>query len=263
MMNTSLLNTALFACLAIHQSRAFSTCNERRPILLRPITKYQHTITLQAKHYGPPSEEVNLDDIDDIKSQFTSLLHNVMSSKEEDIPSLLTTNIDTILKAMSERDLLEEIMEDEASTTSSTYHLEEVSDAVNTIITFVESFVEEASQMEKVYKKLLGRIFKLITPSKNNQIESEDNPELSIDLAESELDNVLAEEKEAFTPGFLRHLEGECERIGNAKDVSPESTRMLQILRLIQTRVLEELGKVRQMLVFCDVLWVILTMMSS
>lgn len=146
---------------------------------------------------------------------------------------------------MSERDLIEEILQDEASSSRSTYHLEEVSDAVNTIITFVESFVEQTSQMENVYKKLLGKIFKLITPAKNNQMESETVPDLTMELAQSELDKVLAEEKEAFTPGFLRHLEGECERIGSSKSVTPESMRLLQILRVIQTRVLEELGKVR------------------
>ena len=235
--------TAVLLCyLAIYPSHAFSTYHHC-PSITRPIAEHR-TVALQVKRYGPPSEEVNLDETDDIKSRFTSLLHGVMSSKEEDIPSLLTTNIGTVIKAMGVPDLLEEVMQDEASTTSSTRHLEEVSDAVNTIITFVESFVEETSRMENVYKKLLGRIFKLITPSKNNQMESEDTPDLSMDLAESELDKVLAEEKEAFTPGFLRHLEGECERIGNGKDVTPESMKMLQILRVIQTRVLEELGKV-------------------
>ena len=260
MLNT--FNAIPLLCLVIHQLHAFSICNECRSILPTIAEHHRHDkVRLQAKRYGPPSEEIDYDGVDDIKSTFTSLLHNVMSSKEEDIPSLLTTNIDIILKAMSERDLLEEIMQNEASTTSSTYHLEEVSDAVNTIVTFVESFVEQTSQMETVYKQLLGRIFKLITPSKNNQMESEDTPSLSVDLAESELDKVLAEEKEAFTPGFLRHLQGECERIENGKSVTPESTRMLQILRVIQARVLEELGKVRSLLLswrFCSLL---LTMM--
>merc|ERR1712194_990825 len=60
---------------------------------------------------------------------------------------------------------------------------------------------------------------------------------------ENQLDDLLSQEKEAFTPGFLRHVEGECERISSLKTLSPESAKMLQILRLIQTRVLEELGK--------------------
>jgi hypothetical protein len=230
----------LLRCSSIvkHQSDAFSY--HHHPSITRSIAP------LQVKQYGPPSEEINFnDDTADIKSQFSSLMYEVMSAKEENIPSLLTTNIETIIQAMSERDLIEEILQDEASSSRSTYHLEEVSDAVNTIITFVESFVEQTSQMENVYKKLLGKIFKLITPAKNNQMESETVPYLTMELAQSELDKVLAEEKEAFTPGFLRHLEGECERIGSSKSVTPESMRLLQILRVIQTRVLEELGKVR------------------
>jgi hypothetical protein len=242
-MNLTILLLLRCSFIITHQSDAFS--HHHRTSLSRPIAEH-HTIKLQVKQYGPPSEEINFnDDTDDIKSQFSSLMHEVMSAKEEDIPSLLTTNIETIIKAMSERDLIEEILQDEASSSRSTYYLEEVSDAVNTIITFVESFVEETSQMEDVYKKLLGKIFKLITPAKNNQMESEPVPDLTMELAQSELDKVLAEEKEAFTPGFLRHLEGECERIGSSKSVTPESMRMLQILRVIQTRVLEELGKVR------------------
>jgi len=60
---------------------------------------------------------------------------------------------------------------------------------------------------------------------------------------EEALDNVMKEEKKNFTTGFLRHIEGECNRIANAQKLTTESTRLLEILRLIQTRVLEELGQ--------------------
>jgi hypothetical protein len=40
----------------------------------------------------------------------------------------------------------------------------------------------------------------------------------------------------------LRHIEGECERIAAAPKMTPESARLLEILRIIQTRALEELG---------------------
>ena len=45
-----------------------------------------------------------------------------------------------------------------------------------------------------------------------------------------------------FTPGFLRHLDGERARIANAPRMTPESARRLEIIRIIQARVLEELG---------------------
>jgi aspartate aminotransferase-like enzyme len=234
----------LLAVLLVHQLHAFSTSQSIQRCQPSP---------LHAKRYGPPSEEINLNetnDTNDIKSQFISLLNDVMSSTEEEIPGLLTRNMNTIMTALSIRDFLDDILQDETSNTSSTYHLEQVSDAINTILIFVESFVEETSQMETTYKRLLGKIFKLITPAKNNQMESESVTELHSNALENELDKVLAQEKEAFTPGFLRHLEGECMRIESSKSVTPESTKMLQILRVIQTRVLEELGKVRA--VFCS-----------
>lgn len=221
--------------------------------------KHSHSISsLFAKRYGPPSEEINLDEAtgsSDIYSQFTSLLHEVMSAKEEELPSILTTNISLILSAMSTEDLIENVIREETSTSLSHYYLQEVSETVDMIITFAESFVEHTSHMESVYKKLLGKIFKLITPAENNQIESEEHSDfklLKADKLECELDRILAEEKEAFTPGFLRHLEGECDRIGNGHVMTPESTRMLQILRVIQTRVLEELGKVRMFSVMAN-----------
>lgn len=66
---------------------------------------------------------------------------------------------------------------------------------------------------------------------------------MSPSAMEERLDELLSAERGAFTPGFLRHVEGECERIANLKTTSPESARMTQVLRLIQARVLEELGK--------------------
>jgi len=236
---------AFLLSLDVYHLHAFIT-HTHRPITCQPSGGKRYTSPLNIKRYGPPSEEINPNETQDRptrKSKFTSLLHQVMASKEEEIPSILTKNIDTIINVMETSDLLEEIIQDETIDSRSSYYLEEVSDAVNTIVTFVESFVEHTSEMEGVYKKLLGKIFKLITPAGNNQIESEDTPEMNADRLEIELDKVLAEEKEAFTPGFLRHLEGECDRIGSGKGVTPESTKMLQILRVIQARVLEELGK--------------------
>lgn len=237
---------AFLLSLDVYHLHAFITHDHRPLTCQRPAGK-RYTSPMYVKRYGPPSEEINPNQTQDrsgIKSEFTSLLHQVMSLKEEEIPSILTKNINTIINVMETRDLLEEIIEDETINSRSSYYLEEVSDAVNTIVTFVESFVEHTSEMEGVYKKLLGKIFKLITPAGNNQIESEDTPTMNADRFETELDKVLAEEKEAFTPGFLRHLEGECDRIGTGKGVTPESSKMLQILRVIQARVLEELGKV-------------------
>ena len=60
---------------------------------------------------------------------------------------------------------------------------------------------------------------------------------------EDEFDDLMEQCQGQFTPGFLRHLEGECERIANAPQTSPESLRLLQFLRTLQVRVVEELGR--------------------
>jgi hypothetical protein len=187
-----------------------------------------------------------------IQSQFTQILHEVMNvDAAEELPSLLTKNIDILLAAMTLRDLIEEIIREDVQrmkdrdNDAAEQRLEDLSNAVDMIVTFVESFVEEAKSMDDVYKKLLGKIFRIIVPSGNNQLENEDIVSFVEGSMEMTLDEVLAAEKEAFTPGFLRHLEGECGRIAALPTLSPESAKMLQILRVIQTRVLEELGKVR------------------
>lgn len=147
--------------------------------------------------------------------------------------------------------LLQEIMQDELLQSNendgnSQNRVDQISDAIDLILTFVESFVEQTKTMDDVYKQLLGKIFQSIAPGASES-SSGITPSLSSSSSanmENQLDNLLSTEKEAFTPGFLRHVEGECLRIASLSTISPESAKMLQILRLIQTRVLEELGKV-------------------
>jgi hypothetical protein len=67
---------------------------------------------------------------------------------------------------------------------------------------------------------------------------------LTVREQEEHLDNLMENEKARFSTGFLKHVEGECERIANAPTMTPESSRLLEMMRTIQSRVLEELGKV-------------------
>ena len=93
--------------------------------------------------------------------------------------------------------------------------------------------------MDEVYKLLLRKIFQTISPSPTEQATT--TPTLS--YGEEALEELLSNENEAFTPGFLRHIEGECTRIASLPETTSESIQMLEILRVIQARILEELGK--------------------
>eukprot|EP00984_Skeletonema_dohrnii_P030056 scaffold21168_cov141-Skeletonema_dohrnii-CCMP3373.AAC.6 len=197
-----------------------------------------------AKSYGPQDAEIissSNDNTNNIKAQFTSLLNAVVTSdKPEELPSLLATNIEMILSAMNTNGLIEQVIQEDIIQTQSTNaeRLDELSSAVNVIVSFVETFVEEAQSMDEVYKQLMGKIFQSISP--NNQ---EGGDTAAAPFGEVALEELLANEKEAFTPGFLRHVDGECNRIASLKTISPESAKMLEILRVIQARILEELGK--------------------
>lgn len=230
-------------------------------------------LMMAVPRYGPvgdsgtntaaPSSSSNSDSSkDQLKAEFTSLLHKVMDTstssttdQEDKLPSLFTTNIEMILNVISTDGLLEEIISDDVQSfakaiptendnnnNTTQQRLENVSNAVNVILSFIETFVEQTKSMDDVYKDILGKIFKLIAPSTSSG--NDDSLSLSSSSMETQLDNLLTSEKVSFTPGFLRHVEGECRRISSLSTMSPESVKMLQILRLIQTRILEELGKV-------------------
>lgn len=127
--------------------------------------------------------------------------------------------------------------------------------AVDIILSFAEDFVQQAQEMDNHNKQLLGKIIKAMMAKTDNCDDNDDkasdnkndddnnNTSNNNISREESLDVLLEQEKDQFTPGFLRHLEGECDRISNAPKMTPESARLLQILRIIQTRVLEELGQ--------------------
>jgi len=190
--------------------------------------------------------EVPIEVKTELKAKFGTILSEVadsMSDKSENIPGLLAQNIETIMQVLTIQDLMEEtIAEDIANDETSQDRLEQLSEAANVIITFVEAFVDETKTMDNVYKEILGTIFRSMSP---RQTESKGSDKQSAEKVamEEQLDSLLASSKEAFTPGFLRHVEGECERLSNVKESTEETMRMLSLMRLIQTRVLEELGK--------------------
>ena len=225
----------------------------------------------------PPSSSSNdVNERSRLKSEFIQLLNTIIDGNKpvDEYPSLFTQNMDTIMKVIGDsnvgggKSMLEEIMNEESQQSSETNDItttttdttgnrvDQITDAVELILIFVESFVEQTKSMDDIYKQLLGKIFQSIAPSgANNMSGGETTPTAtsisslstsssSVGNMENQLDNLLSSEKAAFTPGFLRHVEGECIRISSLSTISPDSVKMLQILRLIQTRVLEELGKV-------------------
>lgn len=169
------------------------------------------------------------------ESDFRNLVKDLMTIPDPiHVPSLLTRNLELIFSVIGDRDdgfqLIESIRE-ETRTEFGEKAAGEVSSAMDLILAFAESFVEQTSGYDKQNKELLGRIIKLIS-----------DKERTANTREQALDELLEKEKTHLSAGFLRHLDRECGRIMAAPTMSPESTRLLQMLRVIQTRVLEELG---------------------
>ena len=205
-------------------------------------TRQQHnrsTIknTLFASRYGPPlSPEEGLpgdekkndqtQEEDAVKHQFRTLLEeSVATTSPDHLPKLLANNMELIVKLQGDDGtrIIQELIKEAKEEGKEQY--ERTIMVVDQILTFAEAFVEQASEMDSHNKKLLGKIIKTMT-TKN----------------EDALDEIMEKEKNNFSAGFLRHLEGECRRIEGAPTMTPESARLLEIIRIIQTRVLEELG---------------------
>jgi hypothetical protein len=165
---------------------------------------------------------------------FRNLIEQIQAVPDpQHIPSLLTRNLDLLLDlsgsagAKAAEIILQEVQSSQDEATAS-----RTVEVMDLVLTFTEDFVEEALRIDKQNKELLGKIIKLIA-----------NKETSAKDREEGLDRLLQAEQKSCTPGFLRHVEGECQRIASAPRMTPESARLLEILRVIQARVVEELGK--------------------
>ena len=163
-----------------------------------------------------------------------------MNAKDpQHIPSLLTQHIEWILTLESSNRgaAMVEALLAEATNMYGSDGAEAYKEAIDLILGFAENFVQVAEQMDTHNKQLLGKILRILSTTSDDAISS-----TSLEREEM-LNELMIQEKENFTSGFLRHLEGECKRIASAPMMTPESTRLMGILRMIQTRVLEELGK--------------------
>lgn len=167
------------------------------------------------------------------KLQFKALLEEAMAIKDPGhLPRLLANNIGVVvsLKGKGGAKIIEDIVQEAKE--QGQEQMDRTVTTVEAILAFTEDFVEEASQLDRQNKELMGRIIRTMT---SNDDSDRDKEEL--------LDQLMEEEKENFTPGFLRHLEGECDRISGQAKLTSESHRLLEIVRVIQARVLEEIGK--------------------
>jgi hypothetical protein len=186
------------------------------------------------------------------KHKFYQLLQDVMTVKDpQHLPSLLTKNVDLIL-ALSGQDgaaVIQSILndarqapqgdmdnEDDNNNSGTVAQLE---DAIELTLSFAEDFVQSAQVLDDQNKKVLGKI-----------IHAMSNKELVPLQREEALDAIFIQERPNFSAGFLRHLEGECQAIEKSLSLSslsspaaPDAQRTLEMLRVIHTRVLEEVGQ--------------------
>ena len=204
------------------------------------------TMLTMVSSYGPHPINTTASDDDETaaaKRRFRSFLEEcvAVSSKNPDhLPKLMADNVESImsLHGIDGTEVIGRLLEEAASSpgggSETGEQFQRLSHVVDVVLTFAEQLAEISTDFDKHNKHLLGKIIRMMT-SKDQSLTPLQK--------EERLDNWLAEEKHNFTPGFLRHLEGECSRIANAPKMTAESTRLLEIIRIIQARVLEELGK--------------------
>lgn len=230
-----LLATCVLFLVSLRCAHSFSVLSMRSAL-------HRESTGLWAARYGPPledKEQQNKGDEDEEQRSngeaFRQLLEKVMTAaKPEHIPSLLIKHTQVILNMKGEFAVLtiQEILE-EARQEGGEKEVERVSDAIEMILSFAENFVEETENMDKFNKQLLGKIIKTMTAKEGgSDLDREDK-----------LDELLASERENFTQGFLRHLDGQCERIASSPKINSDTARLQEILMIIKSRIVEELGK--------------------
>ena len=235
------------------------TQNNDKPLqsLLRQHSKQSvPSLLFLSSRYGPPLDgQGDLRDLEDNsnsdvetrshqqKKEFRALLDQVLNaSAAEHVPSLLTKHTELLLRmpgvvaTETIKELLEETPESD---------VERVVEAVDMVVSFAEDFVTQSKTMDDNNKELLGRILRTMTDTNNN---NHNNSVQQVDESsdrdrEEQLDQLIASEKDNFTRGFLRYLDGECERIASVSKLSKDSARLQETLLVIKTRILEELGQ--------------------
>ena len=164
------------------------------------------------------------------KQEFRQLVTKALSvSDPQHLPSLMTQNIPLVLsltEGQQGSEMVESILNDDSLVQN--YGASRVSQAIDFILSFAQDFVDQASQLDKQNKELLGLILRAMSGDQTSR------------QREEALNEILKTQK--LSAGFLRHLEGECERIASAPKTTPEGARLVQMLKLIQARVLEELA---------------------
>jgi hypothetical protein len=271
---------SFYVVTAVHQSRHIVSTEHPKPPRRKPVAGLIMAATRYGppplsspegqgrSTYNNTGDNRSQDKDSSIKKQkhdnFRALIEQVMSiTRPEHLPRLLANNLDVITALQGEEgsqiicNILEEARQQDE--TAPAAGIDDHNDpklplytrtlqVVETILSFAEDFVEQAQEMDNRNKKLLGRIIMAMTrpddfKTNKSQMEGNRSNERTPLSKEEVLDQFMEEEKSCFTPGFLRHIEGECERISGSRKVTPESARLLEIMRVIQARVLEEVGK--------------------
>jgi hypothetical protein len=225
--------------LSRHDSHSFAL--ER--LVSRTRVRTGPSFVLAATRYGPPpdvlrqplSDDGRDDGDDQLKRDFQDLVDRVVTVKDPShLPSLLSKNMDLILRvsAPDRVGVVESALQEMQLRNPGDEAAELMDRALDVILAGAEGFVEQAQRLDSQNKKLLGKVIRVLADKGLTDRDREDA-----------LDVLMEGEVENFTPGFLRYVESECERVAGAPKLSPESTRLLQILRLVQTRAVEELGR--------------------
>lgn len=166
------------------------------------------------------------------RQQFDALFNQVVNCQvREDLPSILTRNIDLLVDLRGDAgiSLFREVVV-VAENTQDPEYIERTTAAVDYIVYFVETFVSEAKIMDDRNKELLGKIFRCMTA------------DMPLEQKQDEMVVLMRAEKESFTPGFMRHLQAECQRFAQNQAPTAETAQMLEVMQIIQMRVIEELG---------------------
>jgi hypothetical protein len=182
--------------------------------------------------------------IEDQSTQFQELIEKIIAAEDPVIlPSIMSQYLDVLMLQMRGFEIVDlmkqtiakaENVENDQSEDEREERVIAVHAACDYVLEFMDTFVEQARSMDDGYKSLLGDIVKSISSNSSGG---------SSLTREQQLDEVMTDNKHQFTPGFLRHVEQECQRIATSPNLSLESAKLLETMQMVHVRIMEELGQ--------------------
>jgi hypothetical protein len=205
---------------------------------------------MRASVIDRPSNSLTVNNDNNNNDQETTVDLSANPKLQASLSSAVTSNLPQLLSMRG--DVGVRIMKETIANGELTFNDDLNEMLVDYTIDFLEGFVSNAAALDDGCEELLGEIVTKILECRKenddyidalNEIGEEEKAAAHQQFDTESLDTWFTDRRADVTSwAFTRHLEGQVSRILNAPRITPESSKLIEILRTIQARVVEEMA---------------------